>query len=139
MIAPERSPCGTMSVILHLVKEPLGLERFKDGLSSGFPAQAAEGFRGAVVDTGVLGENIEQGQIMALAHGVVVEVVGRGDFHAARPEGRVDVVVGDNRQGPAREGEGYPGPNEVLVSRVLRVHGYRRVSQKRLRSGGGHH
>jgi hypothetical protein len=48
------------------------------------------------VDLGVQREDGDDLQLVALSHGVVVEVMRRGDFYHACAEFLVDVVVGDD-------------------------------------------
>jgi hypothetical protein len=62
---------------------------------------------------GVQGEDVDHRQAVALAHFVVVEVVRRGDLHAAGAEGHVDVFVGDDRDQRPTSG------SDVLADQAL--------------------
>jgi hypothetical protein len=48
-------------------------------------------------------EDVDLRQVVPQPHLVVIEVVRRRDFHAAGTEGRVDVTVGNHRDGAAGE------------------------------------
>ena len=76
---------------------------------------------------------------MPLAHGVVVEVVGWRDLHAARAECRVDIVVRNDRNLAAHQGQANHLADEGLVAGVFRVHGHGLIAQHGLWSCGGHH
>ena len=65
---------------------------------------------------------------MALAHFVVVEVVGRGDLHAAGAEFAVDVLVGDDRDVPADDRQFGELADQLGVALVFRVHRDRGVA-----------
>ena len=77
------------------------------------------------------------GQVVALPHGVIVEVVGGGDLHAPRAELGVDVVVGDDRDTAAHQGQFDEGADELGVALVVRVHGDSGVAEHRLRPSRG--
>jgi len=74
---------------------------------------------------------------VALADFVVVEIVRRRDLDAAAAEGRVDVVVGNDRDRPVDERQADLTTDEVAVALVVRVHGDRGVTEHRLGSRRG--
>ena len=76
---------------------------------------------------------------MALAHGVVIEVVGWRDLYAARAKTRVDVVIGNDWDFPSHQRQQNLFTDQVLVALVLGMHGHGLVTQHGLGSGGGHH
>ncbi|MDT4793166.1 hypothetical protein FQZ97_256800 [compost metagenome] len=88
---------------------------------------------------GVLVEDVDQRQVVALADFIVVEVMGRGDLHAAGAELAVDVVVGDDRDTPAHQRQLDEGADQRLVALVFRVHGHGGVAEHGFRTGGGDH
>ena len=87
-------------MILDLGQEAQLVQLGDDGLAGGEALHPGElGRQGGVIGgagvaigidhfglgthVGVQGEDVDHRQVVALAHFVVVEVVGRGDFHAA--------------------------------------------------------
>ncbi|MNV18634.1 hypothetical protein D3C71_1094660 [compost metagenome] len=84
-------------VLLHLDQRADGLEVGHHGLA-GHEAVHALVLGGRVlVDGGLQGQHHDHGQLVALAHGVVVLVVRRRYLHHARAELLVHVLVGDHR------------------------------------------
>ena len=86
-------------------------------------------------DRRVVGEDRDRRQAVAQAGRVVVVVVGRGDLDRARPEARVDDLVGDDRHVAVDERDAHPAPDERRVARVVGVDGHRGVAQDRLGPG----
>ncbi len=74
---------------------------------------------------------------MALADREVVRVVRRGHLDGAGAELRVDVRVGDDRDGPVGQRQLDPLADEVRVPLVVRVDGHGGVTEHRLGAGGG--
>ena len=94
---------------------------------------------GYIADAGVLGHDVDHYQVVALAHGVVVKVVGGGDLDAATAFFRVGVGVGENGNASAYQREVNEFANQVLVALIVRVHGHGGIAQHRFRTGGGDH
>ena len=86
---------------------------------------------------GVLVEDVDQRQVVAFADFIVVEVVGRGDLHAAGAELGIAVVVGDDRDAPAQQRQFDEAADQRLVALVFRVHGHGGVAEHGFRAGGG--
>ena len=100
--ASERSLTGTCSLCgLVSTSRPAASRSASTCLARVVAVQAAVLLRRVVVDLGVQREDGDRRQLVPLADGVVVEVVRRGDLHAAGAEILVDVVVGDHRNGAA--------------------------------------
>jgi hypothetical protein len=76
-------------------------------------------------------------QLVALADGVVVEVVRRGDLHAAGAEGLVDVFVGDDRDLAADQRQREHLADQRRVAFVGRIDRHGDVAQHGFRTGGG--
>ena len=76
---------------------------------------------------------------MALAHLIIVEVVGRGDLHCAGALFRVGIVVGDNRDWSIDDRQPHCAPDQVLVTRVLGIHRHGRIAQHSFGPRGRHH
>ena len=143
-------------VVVDLLEQAHGLELGDDGLARGEAVHAGVALRQAGVEVrvdaavevehlglgqhrGVLVEDVDQRQVVALAHFVVVEVVGRGDLHAAGAEFAVDVLVGDDRDVPADDRQFGELADQLGVALVFRVHRDRGVAQQGFRTGGGDH
>ena len=86
---------------------------------------------------GVQGEDVDHRQVVALAHFVVVEVVGRGDLHAAGALLHVGVFVGDYGDQTVHQRQQYVLADQRLVTGIFRVHGHGGIAQHGLRTGGG--
>ncbi len=86
---------------------------------------------------GVLVEDVQQRQVVSLADFVVVEVVGRGDLHAAGTELGVAVVVGDDRDAATNQRQFDVLADQCLVALVVRVDRHGGVTQQGFRTGGG--
>ena len=88
-------------------------------------------------DVAVVAHHVDERQVVALPRGVVVVVVGRGDLHGARAEGRIDDRVGDDRHEPIDEGDPCPAADEVDVAGIVGVDGDAGVAEDRLGPRGG--
>ena len=86
---------------------------------------------------GVFVEDVQQRQVVALADFVVVEIVGRGDFHAAGAEFRVAVVVRDNRDAAADQWQLDELADQRLVALVVRVNRDGGIAEHGFRTSGG--
>ena len=112
------------------------LQRQPDLLTGLEAVQAVEPGTG-VRDVAGLVDDLGHLEVVALTHGEVVRVVGRGDLHHACAELGVDVVVGDDDHAASldervREG----GADEVLVALVVRVDGDGDIAEHGLDTGG---
>ena len=75
--------------------------------------------------------------LVPLADLEIVEVVGRSDLDRARPLLRIGVLIGDDRDQPADQGQTNPLADQMLEARVVRMDGDRGVAEHRLRPRGG--
>src|SRR5690554_7791820 len=133
-------------VVFVVLDQAFGFHVCHDLLAGGLASQASVGGRqgavdvsvlgtirvehfGDVPDVGILGHHVDHGQVVALAYGVVVEIVGRGDLHAAGAFFRVGVVVGHDGDPAVYQWQQYMLTDQVLVALVVRVHGHGRVAQ----------
>jgi hypothetical protein len=128
---PDRVHVGT----LLGDDEPLGPQGGHHRRAGLEAIQTQEGARRG--DHPTLVEHRDRRQPVPLADLEVVRVVPRGDLHRARAEGRVDLLVGDDRNLPARQRQGQHGADEVGVALIVRVHGDGGVAQHGLGTGGG--
>ena len=85
----------------------------------------------------VLVQHVDQRQVVALAHFIVIEVMGRGDLHAAGTEFGVAVIVADNRNAPAHQRQLDELADQRLITLIFRVHRHSRITQHGFRTGGG--
>ena len=81
--------------------------------------------------------DVDLGAVVPLADVEVVGVVGRRHLHRAGAEGRIDEVVGDDRDLAPHERQHDGRAHERRVALVVRVHGHAGVAEHRLRTGGG--
>src|SRR5690606_29748291 len=120
-----------------------GLEAVEAGVGLGtlLAVHAGVGVEGEygefTENAGVAVQHIDQRQVVALAHLVVVEVVGRGDLHAAGAEVPVHIVVGNDGDQPSGDGQAHLPADQMPVALVLRVHRYGGVAEHGFGTGGG--
>ena len=126
-------------VCLNLLQEPGVLQIRDDAPACLVAVQTHVGRRSLVVDAGIGGEDVDARKAMATAHLVVVEVVGRGDLQAARAELLVHHLIGDHRDGAARQGQIQHLSDIPPVTVVVGVHGDRDVAEHRLGPRGRDH
>ena len=69
----------------------------------------------------------------------VVRVVCGCDFHCARSEFRVDVVIGNDNDLPIQERVWQRLADKVAVSLIVGMHGDGGVAEHRLQTSGRHH
>ncbi len=91
-----------------------------------------------VVQPSVLVQDVDERQVVAAPHLVVVEVMGRRDLHGPGAELALHVLVGDDRQAPAEERQDRLAADQRPVAIVVGVHRHRRVAEDRLGARGGH-
>ena len=99
--------------------------------------EAAIGWRRVVVDDCIECKDVDQGQTVTLADGVVVEIVGGCDFHAAGAERAIDIIVGDDRNGAAGERQRDVLADQMFVALVVGMNHHGGVAQHRFRARGG--
>src|SRR5471030_189946 len=87
-------------------------------------------------DGGVLVEDVQQRQVVALADFIVIEVVGRGDFHAAGAEFRVAVIVGDDRDAAANQWQLDKLADQGFIALIVQVHRDGGVAEHGFRASG---
>ena len=126
-------------VLFHFDQGADGFEVGHHGLAR-HEAVHAPVFGGCVVvDGGLQRQHADHGQLVALAHGIVVWVVRGCDLDHAGAEFLVYIVVGDHRNLAVAQGQVDHLPDQVLVALVLGVHHHGHVAQHGLGAGGGHH
>jgi len=134
-----------VGVRLDLGEEFEALELGDDGLAGHAAVHAFEGAQergfgeAGEVGDGVLdlrqndlGLAVEDGghwQVVALADGKVVEIMGGGDLDGAGALFRVGILVGDDGDAAADDGQDGEFADEVLVALILGVNGHRGVAE----------
>ena len=79
-------------------------------------------------------------QVVAQAQGIVVGVVGRGDFHGTGAEFGIHIVVGDHDHAAVGdEGVRQAGTHQVTVPLIVGVDGHGHVAKHGFHPGGGDH
>ena len=74
-------------------------------------------------------EDVDRRHAMPLADLEIVEIMRRGDFHRARPEFRIGMVVGDNRDQPAGDRQLDELADDRLVAFIRGVHRHRGIAE----------
>jgi hypothetical protein len=114
-----------------------GAEILDDALACREAVESPIALRHRIVEGGILVENVDRRQRVALAHFVVVEVVRRRNLDAARAECRIHVLVGDDRDEAVRQRQPHVFADQMRVARIVGVHGDGRVAEHRLRPRRG--
>ena len=76
---------------------------------------------------------------MALAHFVVVKVVGRGDFHAPRSKLGVHIVIRNDRNFASDQGQRDGLAHQGGIALVLWMDRHGLIAQHGFWAGGRHH
>ncbi len=90
--------------------------------------------RDGLVEPRVGREDIDQRQMMTLAHLVIVEIVRGRDLDAAAAELRIDVAVGDDGNLALGERQPKPAADQVAVALIVGMHRDGGVAQHRFRT-----
>ena len=85
---------------------------------------------------GVLAEDIDQWQAVAFAHLIVIEVVSRGNLDAAGTLLHVGMLIGDNGDASAHQGQFDGLTDQRGVARVLGIDRYTGVAEQGFGAGG---
>ncbi|CCK17248.1 hypothetical protein BN136_3258 [Cronobacter universalis NCTC 9529] len=70
---------------------------------------------------------------------IVVEVVRRGDFHAASAFFHIGVFVADDRDAAVNQRQHDILADQIFITRIFRVYGNAGIAQQGFRAGGGDH
>ena len=116
-------------VWFNFLQQPGSLE-LSDDLCSGIKTvQSPEALRGLIVYFGLSGEHIDHGQIVTLAHGVVIEVMGGRDLHAPGAEFGVHVIIGNDRDTPPSEGQVDGLSHQIAIALIVGMDRDGRIAQ----------
>ncbi len=89
------------------------------------------------IELGFRREDVDQRQLVALAHFEIVEVMRGRDFHRTSAFFRISIVVANNRDAPADERQDCVTANQVFETLIIRMHRHGGVPQHRFRPGRG--
>ena len=126
-----------MPIGLHLDQKALGFHRRHHGFAGLKAIQALE-TASRFVHGAVLSHHRDQRQLVALANGEIVGVMGGGHLHAARAELGIHVGIGHDRNLPAHQRQRQALTHQLGIAGIGRVHGHARIPQQGFRAGGGH-
>ena len=116
-------------VWFNFLQQPGRLE-LSDDLRSGIKTvQSPEALRGLIVYFGLGGQHIDHGQIVTLAHGVVIEVMRGRNLDAAGTELGIHVIIGNDRDAPPSEGQVDGLSYQIAVALIIGVDRNRRIAQ----------
>ena len=124
---------GSHAGILAAVQD-LGLV---DGVLAGGKEGVGGGLVGSAGHVAVVGEDPDDGQVVAQAHLKVVGVVGRGDLHHAGALGHIGVLIADDGDFLVQQGQDHMAAVEVCIAGILRIDGHGGIAQHGLGTGGG--
>ena len=131
------APGHRQPVLLYAFEQPQAVQVGDDALARLEPIQAPVSVRRRLADGRLGRENVDQGQAVAGAQLVVVEIMGRRDLDAAGAELRVHPGIRDDGQFPAHQGQARLAADQASVALVLWMHGQGGVAQHGFRAGGG--
>ena len=94
-------------------------------------------FRCIVIQLGIVIKQIDFGEVVPLAHLIVIKIVGRSDFYTAGTELTVHVIIGNNRDFTIGEGQGNSLAYKVLVTLIVRVNRNSSITQHGFWTSGG--
>ena len=122
--------------VLDVIEQVVLLEPLDDGLAALLAGHAGE-LAVALDNHRVLVEDVDLRQVVDLAHGVIVGVVGRGDLDEAGAEVSVDVPILKDRNLAVDDRQHYRLTHEGGLLGILRGDGNARVAEHGLGARGG--
>ena len=126
-------------VRLDRLEQP-GCAQVVDDAPAGVEAvEAAIGHGAVVADLRVEREDLDAREAVAFADRIVVEVVRRRDLDAAGAERRVDIGIGNHRDGAIAQRQLQLAADQMPIPFIVGIHGNRNVAQHGFRAGGRHH
>ncbi len=125
-------------VRLDFTKQAQLIEVMHNHITRFIPIQATVFLRAVFIDARILGQHANHRQVVALSNRIVIEIMRRGNLHAASAEGHIDVIVGNNRNDPSHQRQGNRLANQMLVTLIFRIHRHGGIAQHGFRAGGGH-
>ena len=120
-------------------QQPECLELGDHLLACSITVQTSKARRRVVIDGRVIGKDIDEREGVALTDRVVIEVVSRRDLDATRAEGRVDIVVRDDRNAALGQWQQKVLADKAAVAVIAGVDRHRDIAEHGFRPGGGDH
>ena len=117
--------------------QPGRLQFLDDALARYKAIQAAQMLRRMVVEPRVRGKHVDRRQRVAGTDGVIVEVMRRRDLQTAGSEGRIHVLIADDRNVAGTQRQSHRMSDQVAIALILRVHGHGGVTQHGFRARRG--
>ena len=74
---------------------------------------------------------------MTLADGKVVKIMTGRNLDRSAAKSRIYIVISDNGNQPVKQRQDYLFTNQLLVTAVLGMNRYGRITEHRFRTGGG--
>ncbi|OPZ96337.1 MAG: hypothetical protein BWY71_01965 [Planctomycetes bacterium ADurb.Bin412] len=91
------------------------------------------------VDAGVRVQDVDLFQMMPQSDFIVVGVMGRRNLQEAGALPPLNIIIGDNRDDPVRQGQFHHLAHHRRRPLILRIHRHRRIPQHGFRPGRRHH
>ena len=124
----EGGHAGILAAVQHM--------RLVDGVLARRKQSIGSSLIGSAGHAAVVGEDADDGQIMAQADLKVVGVVGRGDLHDAGTLGHVGVLVADDGDLLVQQGQDDMAAVQMSIAGVIAVDGNSGIAQHGLGTGG---
>ena len=125
-----------VGIVLDAHQKPHLVQLLHDGLPGLVTVHSGE-LSAVFIDGGIVVHDVDLRKVVPLSHLEVVRVMGGGDLHHAGPEFHVHIRIRNDGDQPVHEGQKHLSSHQILIARILRVHGHCRISQHGLRTGGG--
>ena len=123
----------------NFVEESLFLQICHDEFPCLESVETTVSFRDIVVQPGRYIKDVDLRKIVTLADPVVVRVMGGRHLHHARAKGRINKLVGNNRDFSSCEGKGDHLADQMRIPFILRIDGNCGITQHGFRPGRGNH
>ena len=126
-----------MDVLLDLRQQAERLHFADDAIAHLEPVRAQELLRRVLVQPAAGIEDVDHLEPMAAADLEVVEVMRRRDLDGARTLLGIGVLIGDDRDAPADDGEDGALADQIPVAAVVGMDRDRGIAEHRFGPGGG--
>ncbi len=123
--------------IIFDINEKPHLVQFLDDLGSALVAVHARELAAVGINGGIVVEDVDLGEAVALSHLKVVGVVGRGDLNDTGTEFHINILVGHDGDLSVHEGQEDLFAHQILIAVILGIHGHGGIAQHGLGTGGG--
>ena len=90
-------------------------------------------------DGRILIQDVNHGQAVTLTHGIVIEIVSRGNLYTASTKFQIHIVIGNNRDAAIYQWHVDELTDQVLITLIFRVHSDSGITQHGFWTGSGNH